>query len=263
MTLDTNNNAPVILCPVNITTNVDASSCGAVVTFADATATDVDGDLDTVEQTDGLSSGSEFPVGISTIEYTATDLNGNETICTFTITVQDNIAPVVTCPTDITIDPGVGNLYEVPNFFTTGDASAEDNCTNPVTIISQNPAVGEMLEDGVYEVTLIAEDEYGNIGECTFSLTVETTLGIQGNTLENSIRIYPNPAKNEVTIAKNKAISLENVTIYDITGRLINTVDLKNMGEKQTIEISQLESGVYFLQINSEKANITKQLIKE
>ncbi len=345
MNLDPANNAPVILCPTNIIKTVDAGVCGAVVTFPDATATDVDGDLDTVVQTDGLSSGSEFPVGTSTIEFTATDVNGNATVCSFTITVEDNIAPElvcmditvelgadgtatilpedviassfdacgiatlaidvnevscadigtpvsvnvfaedvngnlaqcaatvtvvdtlapeVTCPNNLTVDPGAGNLfYEVPDYFATGDATALDNCTDPVTIYTQDPAVGELLADGVYQVTLTAEDEYGNTGECTFELTVESVLGVQDNTLENSVNIFPNPATTKVTIAKRKEISLNAILIYDITGRLINSVDLKNMGQKETIDISHLQSGMYLLQINGEKTNITKQLIKE
>ncbi|EDM44108.1 extracellular nuclease [unidentified eubacterium SCB49] len=263
MNLVSANNAPVIVCPVDITVNVDANMCTAVVTFPDATATDVDGDLNIIAQTDGLISGSDFPVGISTIEFTATDLNNNEVSCLFTITVVDNEAPNIMCPTDFTVDPGEGNLYEIPNFFETGEATANDNCTNPVTIFTQNPAVGEMLGDGVYEITLTAEDQYGNIADCNFNVTVDTTLGIQDNSLESIINIYPNPASQEVTIEKSKAILLDKMTIYDATGRVISTLDLKNMSQEKSIDISHLDSGLYLIEINSEKATITKQLIKQ
>ena len=44
----------------------------------------------TVEQTAGLPSGSAFPVGTNTIEFTATDASGNTSICSFDIIVEDN-----------------------------------------------------------------------------------------------------------------------------------------------------------------------------
>ena len=345
MNLDPANNAPIITCAPNITTSTDAGVCGAVVTFPDATATDVDGDLDTVVQTGGPISGSEFPVGTSTIEFTATDANGNTAVCSFTITVEDTeapelvcmditvelgadgtasilpedvisssfdacgietlaidinevscadignpvavvvfaedvngnlaqcaatvtvvdtLAPVVSCPNGLTVDPGVGNLfYEVPDYFATGDASAIDNCTDTVIIFTQNPAVGELLADGVYQVTLNAEDEYGNIGECTFELTVESELGTQEISLENAVSMYPNPAIDQITISKRTEIVLNNVVIYELTGRLIKTIDLRKMGQEQNIDLSSFAAGIYLVEIQGENSSVIKQLIKK
>ncbi|NLO01359.1 MAG: HYR domain-containing protein, partial [Bacteroidales bacterium] len=50
-----------------------------------------------VEQTAGLPSGSEFPVGVTTNTFTVTDSNDNTTECTFNVTVEDNEAPTVVC----------------------------------------------------------------------------------------------------------------------------------------------------------------------
>ena len=59
-----------------------------------------------VTQTDvtGLTSGSLFPIGTTTIEYTATDGHGNNTICSFTVIVADVEIPMITCPTNITVN---------------------------------------------------------------------------------------------------------------------------------------------------------------
>ncbi|MAP80693.1 MAG: hypothetical protein CL526_06355 [Aequorivita sp.] len=203
-------------------------------------------------------------MGETVIEFTATDSNGNTAVCTFTITVIDNEAPQIDCPADFTVDTGVGNTqYEVPDFFATGVATANDNCTDPVTIYTQNPAEGELLDDGVYEVILTAEDEYGNISDCSFNLTVESVLGVSENLLENAVRIFPNPAKTEVTIAKSSDISLESATVFDITGRVIMTVNLKAMNQEKTIDISKFQSGIYLIKLESANATLTKQLLKK
>lgn len=89
-------------------------------------------------------------------------------------------------------------------------------------------------------------------------------LAVSGNELDaNAVTLYPNPATNEVILAKHGQVSLDAVAIYDITGRLINTIDLKAMGQSKTMDISQLQSGLYFLHIKGENTTITKQLIKE
>ncbi|SFN77793.1 HYR domain-containing protein, partial [Salegentibacter flavus] len=86
--------APDLQCPENISQANDAGICGAIVEFETPTAFDNSGEVE-VEQTGGLPSGSEFPVGISTIEFTATDSEGNSVTCSFTIEILDEEAPVI------------------------------------------------------------------------------------------------------------------------------------------------------------------------
>ncbi|MEL6811086.1 MAG: T9SS type A sorting domain-containing protein, partial [Bacteroidota bacterium] len=194
----------------------------------------------------------------------ASDASGNIASCTSVITVVDLLAPEVTCPADQTVDPGAGaQFYVVPDYFGTGEASATDNCTDPVTITSQDPAVGALIPDGVYTVTLSAEDEYGNVGTCTFELTVESILGVEDTELGNAIAMYPNPAQNKVTIANTSSILLEQAVIYDANGRLIHTIDLSDMQQEKTIDVSQLASGVYMVQIQGDNATTVKRLVKE
>ena len=197
-----------------------------------------------------------------TVTVFASDASGNIASCTSTVNVVDTLAPVVTCPEDQTVDPGEGNLfYLVPDYFATGEGSALDNCTDPVTITSQDPAPGELIPDGEYTVTLTAEDEYGNVGECTFQLTVESVLGVNDNELSTAIAMYPNPADNQVTISNRSNIALQNAVIYDINGKLINQYDLRNMQGEQVIDVSALASGVYVVQITSDTSSVTKRLI--
>ncbi|RFN59901.1 HYR domain-containing protein [Marixanthomonas ophiurae] len=197
-----------------------------------------------------------------TITIFASDASGNIASCTAEINVVDTLAPEVTCPEDQSVDPGEGNLfYEVPDYFASGEGSALDNCTDPVTITSQDPAPGELLSDGVYTVTLTAEDEYGNVGTCTFELTVESILGVDDNSLSNSISMYPNPADSQVTISNKSDVALQNAVIYDINGKLINQYDLSNMQGNQVIDVSALATGVYVVQITGETSSVSKRLI--
>src|SRR5690606_22994887 len=138
-----------------------------------------------------------------TVQVFSQDNNGNLSTCTATVTAVDLLAPVVTCPADQTVDPGAGNLfYIVPDYFTTGEATAVDNCTDPITIFTQDPVPGTALSDGTYTITLTATDEYGNVGTCDFELTVETTIGIGENEQNlGTVTMYPVPAKNILNIS--------------------------------------------------------------
>lgn len=104
------NTAPVFSnVPDNISVNTDAGQPTAVVTFTPPTAEDdVDGTVTPV-LTAGLPSGSAFPVGVTTVTYTATDEAENSDTASFTVTVTDAEKPVIGTVTDINVpaDPGV------------------------------------------------------------------------------------------------------------------------------------------------------------
>ncbi len=253
---------PELVC-MDITLELGADGT-AMITPADvSTATDACGiNTTTVDIENFDCSDIGTPV---TVMVFAVDNNGNLTSCTAVVTVIDALAPVVTCPADQTVDPGVGNLfYEVPDYFALGEATATDNCTDPLTIFSQNPAVGTLLPDGVYTITMMAEDEYGNIGECTFELTIESVLGVTDKELNfDSVVLYQNPAKEFVILSNPQSLTLQQAAIYDLTGRLIQTIDLNDMETEKTIDVSLLATATYVVVIQTENGQITKQLLKE
>ena len=101
---DNDTEAPIITCPSDIIIDNDPGVCGAIVSF-EATASD---NCEGTEVTYSPASGSSFDLGATEVTATATDLSGNQTSCTFNVTVNDTEAPTITCPSDIIIgnDPG-------------------------------------------------------------------------------------------------------------------------------------------------------------
>ena len=75
----------------------------------------------------------------------------------------------------------------------------------------------------------------------------------------NSIKMYPNPVKDSF-IYFSSTQDLD-VIIYDVLGKqvLIENVD----SNKDYINISNLNKGLYLVKINSSQGTITKKLIKE
>ncbi|WP_422105428.1 BspA family leucine-rich repeat surface protein [Winogradskyella sp.] len=82
-------------CPSNDTFLVDSGQTTANISFTEPTATDFCGGV-TVTQTAGLASGSDFPIGDTFMEFTATDTAGNTSICSFTYTVLETSPLIIT-----------------------------------------------------------------------------------------------------------------------------------------------------------------------
>ena len=86
------NDGPVLSldCPADqtVTTAIGATSAVATWTIPNPTTTCPDGTA-TILQTAGLNPGNNFPIGINTITYEATDECGNIESCSFTITIND------------------------------------------------------------------------------------------------------------------------------------------------------------------------------
>ena len=162
-------------CPGNITVTTPANSisCGAIVSYNTPTATDnCPAGITTSINNPAFASGSFFPVGTTTVVWTAKDLSNNTATCSFTITVVDGTAPVISCPANITTnnDPGVCTALE--SFV----ATATDNCTASPTITYKIGATTITspynFPSGVNTVTVTATDGAGNISTCTFTVTV-------------------------------------------------------------------------------------------
>jgi len=91
-----------------------------------------------------------------------------------------------------------------------------------------------------------------------FELKVNTTSAkrIDNKKIEQSslsigaLKVYPNPAKNSITL---NITELAQVDIYSITGSLVKSV----MYDLKSIDISDLQSGMYFLKVHSNENNIT------
>lgn len=74
-----------------------------------------------------------------------------------------------------------------------------------------------------------------------------------------SVTVYPNPVINTVNLSA--ASTITSVQLYDIQGRLlqINTVNSENA----VIDISNRQSGVYFIKVITEKGSKVEKLVKQ
>ena len=79
---------------------------------------------------------------------------------------------------------------------------------------------------------------------------------------DTDVEIFPNPVKNSVTINFRKGAEAD-FSIYDQLGKLVRYQPNVYISQPHSIDISELNSGIYFIRINSDIGTITKRLIKK
>ncbi|HBR53984.1 MAG TPA: hypothetical protein DEA82_07270, partial [Flavobacteriaceae bacterium] len=85
------------------------------------------------------------------------------------VTVEDVTAPDITCPADQNEDFDANCEFILPDY--TALATVSDSCdTNPT--VTQSPIPGTTIT-GTTQITLSAEDAYGNMNTCVFDVIPE------------------------------------------------------------------------------------------
>jgi alpha-tubulin suppressor-like RCC1 family protein/Leucine-rich repeat (LRR) protein len=92
----------------------------------------------------------------------------------------------------------------------------------------------------------------------TYSATC-STLGIEDSVFDNAV-LYPNPTKGEVNINN---IALEKATVYNSLGQLVKTFTLSVNNTNNTINLSDLPKGVYYVYLINQNAASAKKVIVE
>jgi hypothetical protein len=156
---------PTLTVPTNIIVEATGAS-GATVSFSVSANDTVSGELTlSVEP----ASGSTFALGATTVNASVTDASGNMATGSFTVTVKDTTAPVVTVPTNITTE-AAGPSGAVVSFT----VSASD-LVDGARATTLDHASESTFPIGTTTVNVTAQDTHGNIGSTSFTVTVRDT----------------------------------------------------------------------------------------
>ncbi len=140
---------------------------------ASISASDVDGG--TVGAPSSSVSPSTFTcdnIGPNTVTLTVYDASANSSTCTATVTVLDNMPPVISCPADITIECDQSSVPAAGSGGP-GIATATDNCAdNPTITFYDVTAPGTCPQESVITRTWTATDASGYSNTCVQIITI-------------------------------------------------------------------------------------------
>jgi len=85
-------------------------------------------------------------------------------------------------------------------------------------------------------------------------------LGVDSvNSAPSQVVVYPNPANTILNLQPNRGVVLEEVTIYNLQGRKLLSFNIN----LEQLNLENLSSGMYILNIQTNEGSINKQLVKK
>lgn len=174
-------------CSANQT--ITTAGSNATATWTAPTATD---NCTLAGITSNYASGASLPIGTTNIIYTATDIKGNQSTCSFSIVVNQDVclgdvtAPSfgTTCPTAAKTGVSTNGACVALNFVA---PTATDNCGTPS--VTGTHASNFCFPVGTTTVTYTATDTKGNKSTCSFPVTISNAnpapVSCTGNLLAN------------------------------------------------------------------------------
>lgn len=191
----------------------------------------------TITWDNGVTQGQAF-VPTATTTYTVTITDGS---CTNT----DNVIVTVNeLPTAVATVSNSTTITATP----AGQSYQWINCSTETPIASQTAATFVATENGSYAVIVT------NTSGCvdTSACVTINQVGIEDNTFENSVSVYPNPTKGKVTIsiAENQ---LATVVVYNALGKVVSTAN--NVQNGTVLDITSNQAGIYLFKVTTDKGS--------
>ncbi|HFG0471930.1 TPA: T9SS-dependent M36 family metallopeptidase [Flavobacterium psychrophilum] len=87
------------------------------------------------------------------------------------------------------------------------------------------------------------------------------TLGLNYFENKDMIKIYPNPSNGLVNIKINQFTGKVNLQVIDLNGRVVYSLKNTDFNVEKTINLNNLQSGMYIIKIDGDELNYTKKII--
>ena len=157
---------------------------------------------------------------------------------------------------NLSLQPNIsvnGTSVAVPNNWRGDDQAQRDSFFGVLEI----PVPFDLIQSN-NTVSITFPDNGGYISTATlqvfnFSSDIRNVLGVNDYTFNNRIKVYPNPTNGILNISNTN--NIKEIVIYNITG-----VKVKTFKATQTLDISELSTGLYFLKTDT---GIVEKIVKK
>lgn len=232
------NEKPTITCPADKTAEIEENENSTTIDLGTPTANDNVG-IESVLN----NAPNTFPVGNTTVTWTATDKSGNTATCEQTVMVtqkiSDNENPTITCPTDVSAVTSEGQDNATVNL---GNAITDDN----IGVASVDNDAPQTYPIGTTTVTWTVTDLAGNTATCQQTVTVKDG---------NKIMIPLKKGWNLIGYPQKGSVEIK-VALEEIWGQVEQVKDQSNFYDKNREGLGLLTefswAKGYFIKVSEE-----------
>jgi hypothetical protein len=89
---------------------------------------------------------------------------------------------------------------------------------------------------------------------------IVVNVGVEEIALEDQLNIYPNPVTDVLNVQWKNTNESANLSIRDLSGRLVLSERVAN--GNAVLDLSNLSSGNYILELQTEESSLRKQVVK-
>ncbi len=151
---------PVIRCGDAVEVSNDEGLCGAAVVLDEPVATDACNGSAIVFN----NAPAVYPVGTTTVTWTALDVGGLASTCTVDVTVRDEEGSTLSCSTELVVDAPA----DACGWTGRVEATSRDNCAVDMTTLTQDRS----FPVGFNDVEFTSTDPGANVSTCVTRLEV-------------------------------------------------------------------------------------------
>lgn len=260
--------------PATITTNAGTLQVEAIILPANATNQNVSWSITNVTgaasiSTSGLvtaqTNGAVWVKAVSVENTTLKDsimitISGQAIpVLGIDVITQNNLPPVITTN---------GGTLQVQAIFLPANATNQNvnwsivNGTGTATISANGLITAQT--NGTIRAKAVSAENATIKDSLLITISGQSGLSVTEDVLSN-IEIYPNPAQTSISIRLNQNHASVNIKLSDSKGSIIyeGKAGENELFEALKIDVTNLQPGVYYLQLNSADFQTVKKVIKE
>ncbi len=175
-------------------------------------------------------------------------------------TVNINVAKAALSVTANDVSRAYGEENPVFALTYSGFVNGEDESvldTEPTATSAATAA----SEAGTYDIVVSGgSDNNYEMSYTNGTLTITPLTSVDVETFAN-ISVYPNPVSDKLTVSMLENSGVTSYTLYSITGKIVTAGTVEN--GKASIDMSQLNSGLYFLNLVQDNKEMNYKIVKE
>ena len=223
-------------------------------------------DLDSDNSSGGIAvsyiaeplNGQTGGVGVVDSDVLITDADG-EDINSIQVEISNHLDGVnefltLGSATNITVS-GSGTKTLI---LTSNGSATKANFQNALASVRYENTSASNTTDRNILITVTDNDALIASATAVIAITAASTLGLEEELLENLISLYPNPVKGKLNIESN-VVEIQKIKLYDVLGKLVEEIQFEN----NIINFSLMNTGIYFLKLETNKGDFMKKIMKQ